>query len=51
MEARLYAEDPAKGFLPSIGTLEVFDLGETDGGRIDYRASTRRAKSRRSTTR
>jgi 3-methylcrotonyl-CoA carboxylase alpha subunit len=27
MEARLYAEDPAKGFLPSIGTLEVFDLG------------------------
>jgi 3-methylcrotonyl-CoA carboxylase alpha subunit len=35
MEARLYAEDPAKGFLPSIGTLEVFDLGETRGGRID----------------
>ncbi|MBB6124522.1 acetyl/propionyl/methylcrotonyl-CoA carboxylase subunit alpha [Sphingobium subterraneum] len=28
MEARLYAEDPAKGFLPSIGTLETFDLGE-----------------------
>ena len=27
MEARLYAEDPAKGFLPSIGTLEAFDLG------------------------
>jgi 3-methylcrotonyl-CoA carboxylase alpha subunit len=24
MEARLYAEDPAKGFLPSIGTLEIF---------------------------
>ena len=33
MEARLYAEDPAKGFLPSIGTLELFELGE--GGRID----------------
>jgi 3-methylcrotonyl-CoA carboxylase alpha subunit len=33
MEARLYAEDPAKGFLPSIGTLEAFDLG--DGARID----------------
>ena len=33
MEARLYAEDPAKGFLPSIGTLEAFDLGE--GARID----------------
>ena len=33
MEARLYAEDPAKGFLPSIGRLEAFDLG--DGVRID----------------
>ncbi len=27
IEARLYAEDPAKGFLPSIGRLDVFDLG------------------------
>ena len=27
MEARLYAEDPAKGFLPSIGRLDAFDLG------------------------
>ncbi len=39
MEARLYAEDPAKGFLPSIGPLDVFQLGEADGtrgtGRID----------------
>ncbi len=26
MEARIYAEDPAKGFLPSIGTLEQFEL-------------------------
>lgn len=33
MEARLYAEDPAKGFLPSIGTLEAFDLGQD--ARID----------------
>jgi len=33
MEARLYAEDPAKGFLPSIGTLERFDLGTT--ARVD----------------
>ncbi|HEX4695976.1 acetyl/propionyl/methylcrotonyl-CoA carboxylase subunit alpha [Sphingomonas sp.] len=33
MEARLYAEDPARGFLPSIGRLEAFDLGE--GARID----------------
>src|SRR5215208_693428 len=28
IEARLYAEDPAKGFLPSVGKLEHFDLGE-----------------------
>ncbi len=27
IEARLYAEDPATGFLPSTGTLEHFDLG------------------------
>jgi 3-methylcrotonyl-CoA carboxylase alpha subunit len=27
MEARLYAEDPAKGFLPSIGKLNAFELG------------------------
>jgi 3-methylcrotonyl-CoA carboxylase alpha subunit len=26
MEARLYAEDPAKGFLPSIGRLELADF-------------------------
>ena len=34
MEARLYAEDPAKGFLPSIGTLELFQLPE-QMGRVD----------------
>ena len=28
IEARLYAEDPATGFLPSVGPLEHFDLGE-----------------------
>ena len=33
IEARLYAEDPAKGFLPSVGRLEQFDLG--DEGRIE----------------
>ncbi|MEO8722424.1 MAG: acetyl/propionyl/methylcrotonyl-CoA carboxylase subunit alpha [Sphingobium sp.] len=27
METRLYAEDPAKGFLPSIGRLDEFNLG------------------------
>ncbi len=35
MEARLYAEDPAKGFLPSIGKLELLEFGEAEGGRID----------------
>ncbi|MGD9811907.1 MAG: biotin carboxylase N-terminal domain-containing protein [Sphingobium sp.] len=35
MEARLYAEDPAKGFLPSTGTLDVFHLEAGEGGRID----------------
>ncbi len=34
MEARLYAEDPAKGFLPSIGTLDLFQLPE-HSGRVD----------------
>jgi 3-methylcrotonyl-CoA carboxylase alpha subunit len=33
IEARLYAEDPAKGFLPSVGRLEHFDLGED--GRVE----------------
>jgi 3-methylcrotonyl-CoA carboxylase alpha subunit len=33
MEARLYAEDPAGGFLPSTGPLDHFDLG--DEGRIE----------------
>jgi 3-methylcrotonyl-CoA carboxylase alpha subunit len=31
MEARLYAEDPAKGFLPSVGTLEHLILPEPPG--------------------
>ena len=42
MEARLYAEDPAKGFLPSIGKLEHFvlpddiriDTGVYEGGEV-----------------
>jgi 3-methylcrotonyl-CoA carboxylase alpha subunit len=33
IEARLYAEDPAKSFLPSVGSLDHFDLG--DEGRIE----------------
>ncbi|NNC47085.1 MAG: acetyl/propionyl/methylcrotonyl-CoA carboxylase subunit alpha [Sphingomonas sp.] len=33
IEARLYAEDPASGFLPSTGKLEHFELG--DVGRVE----------------
>jgi 3-methylcrotonyl-CoA carboxylase alpha subunit len=33
IEARLYAEDSTKGFLPSVGRLEHFDLG--DEGRVE----------------
>jgi 3-methylcrotonyl-CoA carboxylase alpha subunit len=35
MEARLYAEDPGKGFLPSTGRLDYFDIGEGHLARID----------------
>jgi 3-methylcrotonyl-CoA carboxylase alpha subunit len=35
MEARLYAEDPAKGFLPSIGMFELLRFGEGEGRRVD----------------
>ncbi|MBY0305035.1 MAG: ATP-grasp domain-containing protein [Sphingomonas sp.] len=34
IEARLYAENPATGFLPSIGRLECFNLG------MDFRVET-----------
>ena len=33
MEARLYAEDPSNGFLPSVGRLDFFGFG--NGGRIE----------------
>ncbi|MBA4052011.1 MAG: methylcrotonoyl-CoA carboxylase [Erythrobacter sp.] len=32
IEARIYAEDPAKGFLPSIGKLDRFDFHAGGGG-------------------
>ncbi|MES2146736.1 MAG: biotin carboxylase N-terminal domain-containing protein, partial [Pseudomonadota bacterium] len=38
IEARLYAEDPTKGFLPSTGRLDHFDLGDASDdfwGRIE----------------
>ncbi len=35
MEARLYAEDPAKGFLPSIGRLETEILEQDQWARMD----------------
>ncbi|TYC90107.1 biotin carboxylase N-terminal domain-containing protein [Novosphingobium sp. BW1] len=35
MEARLYAEDPARGFLPSTGRLEMLEFGHVPGGRIE----------------
>lgn len=35
IEARLYAEDPAQGFLPSAGTLERFVLPSGEGVRVD----------------
>ncbi len=35
IEARLYAEDPANGFLPSAGTVDVFEPAETPALRWD----------------
>ena len=34
-EARLYAEDPERNFLPSTGKLTVLELPERDGVRVD----------------
>jgi 3-methylcrotonyl-CoA carboxylase alpha subunit len=35
IEARIYAEDPAKGFLPSIGTIRHWREPQGDGIRVD----------------
>ncbi|KAK3178562.1 hypothetical protein OEA41_000699 [Lepraria neglecta] len=35
IEARVYAENPARDYAPSPGTLQIVDWAETDDGRID----------------
>ena len=35
IEARLYAEDPAQGFLPAIGTLHGFEIPASPTARVD----------------
>ena len=35
LELRVYAEDPLNEFLPSVGTLEVYELPVGDGVRVD----------------
>ncbi|MEZ5279797.1 MAG: biotin carboxylase N-terminal domain-containing protein [Acidimicrobiales bacterium] len=35
IEARLYAEDPANGFLPATGTIEAFEFAQSPAVRID----------------
>jgi acetyl-CoA/propionyl-CoA carboxylase biotin carboxyl carrier protein len=35
IEARLYAEDPASGFLPSTGRISFLEWASSDGARID----------------
>ena len=49
MEARLYAEDPAKGFLPSTGRLEHLRLRRR--ARASKPASRKATRSRPSTIR
>lgn len=35
VEARVYAEDPARGFLPAVGTLAHLQIPQLDGVRVD----------------
>jgi 3-methylcrotonyl-CoA carboxylase alpha subunit len=47
IEARLCAEDPAKGFLPSIGTVRVFEMPVGDDIRVEAAFEDRRQAGRR----
>ena len=49
IEARLYAEDPAKGFLPSVGRARTFRLAATKAA--SRPASKKATRFRPSTTR
>jgi propionyl-CoA carboxylase alpha chain len=40
IEARLYAEDPQRGYLPSSGVLHTFELPAADGVRVDSGVQT-----------
>jgi acetyl/propionyl-CoA carboxylase alpha subunit len=40
IEVRLYAEDPAAGFLPQTGTVGLFEAGSGPGVRVDAGVST-----------
>ena len=40
VEARLYAEDPERGFLPSTGKLVTLEFSQGDGIRIDTGVET-----------
>ena len=47
IEVRLYAEDPADGFLPATGTLAAFAAGADAGGAVGLRRRGRLGRRRR----
>ena len=46
IEARLYAEDPAAGFLPAVGTLAAFAAAPAAGGALGQRRGGRQRRRR-----